>query len=105
MQLDSVRELKASLQNTVLTTLAEAPRVRALGVAAGPITRSRSAEVRAVRSMSVISAASSNAPAKCRSLRSRAGCVRCGLAALSAISKSPPAHSAASSGHELIRQH
>ncbi|HEX3528391.1 MAG TPA: hypothetical protein VH988_15110 [Thermoanaerobaculia bacterium] len=39
MQLESVRELKASLQDTVLTTLTEAPRVRALGVAAGQVAR------------------------------------------------------------------
>ena len=39
MQLDSVRELKASLATTVLSALAEAPRLRAFGVPAGPMAR------------------------------------------------------------------
>ncbi len=37
MQLDSVRELKASLESAVLSSLAEAPRLRAFGVPAGPL--------------------------------------------------------------------
>jgi hypothetical protein len=37
MQLDSVRELKASLEGAVLSSLAEAPRLRAFGVPAGPL--------------------------------------------------------------------
>ena len=37
MQLDSVRELKAALQSSVVASLAEPPRLRALGVPAGPV--------------------------------------------------------------------
>lgn len=40
MQLDSVRELKASLQSTVLASLATPSQVRAFGVAAGPMVAS-----------------------------------------------------------------
>jgi len=39
MQLDSVRELKASLTTTVLSALAAPPRLRAFGVPAGPMLR------------------------------------------------------------------
>lgn len=37
MRLDSVRELKSSLQSTVMASLAEPPRLRAFGVPAGPM--------------------------------------------------------------------
>ncbi len=37
MKLESVRELKATLQSTVLATLGEPARIRAFGVAAGPV--------------------------------------------------------------------
>lgn len=37
MKLDSVRELKAALETTILASLTEPPRLRALGVPAGPM--------------------------------------------------------------------
>jgi hypothetical protein len=37
MELDSVRELKAVLETTVLASLTDPPRQRALGVPAGPM--------------------------------------------------------------------
>src|SRR5262245_37894661 len=40
MQLDSVRELKQSLQNAVVTPLAEPMHIRSFGVAASPIGES-----------------------------------------------------------------